>query len=158
MFTGAFYNKYVPDPQDETPHKILSDLRWFPFFKYCRGATDGVHIPAYALSEHIVRYRDRHGQISQNVIATCDFDLRFLHLMPGYEGTAADGHLFDCARWNGFALPPGRYYLADAGFPNCDMLLAPYRGERYHLKEFGGKQRQGDPISCALIQLNQINM
>jgi hypothetical protein len=53
MFTGAFYNKYVPDPQDETPHKILSDPHWFPFFKYCCGATNGVHIPAYALSEHI---------------------------------------------------------------------------------------------------------
>jgi hypothetical protein len=28
-------------------------------------------------------------------------------------------------------------YLADAGFPLCDGLLVPYRGVRYHLKEWG---------------------
>ncbi|KAI0037389.1 hypothetical protein FA95DRAFT_1507029, partial [Auriscalpium vulgare] len=33
-------------------------------------------------------------------------------------------------------VPVGRYYVADAGFPNCDALLVPYRGVRYHLREW----------------------
>ncbi|KAJ3008867.1 hypothetical protein NUW54_g1304 [Trametes sanguinea] len=28
------------------------------------------------------------------------------------------------------------YYLADAGFPNCNALLVPYQGVRYHLQEW----------------------
>jgi hypothetical protein len=31
----------------------------------------------------------------------------------------------------------GKYYLADSGFPLCDVLMTPYRGVRYHLKEWG---------------------
>lgn len=60
----------------------------------------------------------------------------FVYVMSGYEGTAADGLLFQLARQNGFSLPPGCYYLGDAAFPNCDMMLAPYRAKRYHLKEW----------------------
>jgi hypothetical protein len=35
-----------------------------------------------------------------------------------------------------FCIPDGKYYLADAGFPNCKVLLVPYRGVRYHLNEW----------------------
>ncbi|KAF7372232.1 putative nuclease HARBI1 [Mycena venus] len=142
LATGAFYKKYVQDPVNETPNDIVHNPKWYPFFKYCRGAVDGVHVLAYVLAEHILRYCDRHGEITQNCVAACDFDMQFLYVMPGYEGTAADGQLFTIARQNSFSLPPGCYYLADAGFPNCDMLLAPYRGVQYHLKEWKrGKQR-----------------
>ncbi|KAF7349567.1 putative nuclease HARBI1-like protein [Mycena sanguinolenta] len=143
--TSSFYDKYVKDPVDYTPAKILEDPRWYPFFRYCRSAIDGVHVLAYVLEQHILRYRDRHGAITQNVLAACDFDLLFTFVMPGYEGTAANGLLFDHARWNGFALPPGCYYLADAAFPNCDMLMTPYRGVRYHLKEW--KQGNQRPVT-----------
>jgi hypothetical protein len=142
MSTAAFFDKYVQDPNNATPERIQSNPRWYPFFKYCRGATDGVHFLAYVLEKDIVRYRNRHGEITQNVIATCDFDMRFLHIMPGYEGTAADGLLFDRARRNGFSLPAGCYYLGDAGFPNCDMLLTPYRTVRYHLKEWKSRNQR----------------
>ena len=33
----------------------------------------------------------------------------------------------------------GCYYLVDAGYPNCEGFLAPFRGQRYHLNEW----RQG---------------
>lgn len=47
-------------------------------------------------------------------------------------------------------MPPGRYYLADAGFVNCDMLLAPYHAKRHHLKEFKhGNQRYGQEVEGA---------
>jgi hypothetical protein len=37
----------------------------------------------------------------------------------------------------GFKVPPGKFYLVDGGYPNTESFLAPYRGVRYHLKEFG---------------------
>ena len=33
-------------------------------------------------------------------------------------------------------IPRGRYVLGDVGFTNCDFILSPYRGTRYHLKEW----------------------
>ncbi|KAA0047167.1 putative nuclease HARBI1 [Cucumis melo var. makuwa] len=30
------------------------------------------------------------------------------------------------------------YYLCDAGYPNAEGFLAPYRGQRYHLQEWCG--------------------
>lgn len=143
ILTGKFYDKYVHKPTNETPKKIRENDKWYPYFKHCRGATDGVHVLAYVREDDIFRYRDRKGSITQNVLATCDFDMRFVHVMAGYEGTAADGILFDYARLHdGFSLDPRRYYLADAGFPNCDLLRVPYRGVRYHLKEWKqGRQR-----------------
>ncbi|XP_038895774.1 protein ALP1-like [Benincasa hispida] len=32
----------------------------------------------------------------------------------------------------------GYYYLCDAGYPNAEGFLAPYRGERYHLSDWRG--------------------
>ena len=57
--------------------------------------------------------------------------------MSGWEGSAADSQVFDDARRTDFKVPSGFYYLADAGFPMCDALLIPYRGKRYHLREWG---------------------
>lgn len=45
--------------------------------------------------------------------------------------------LFDQAHAAGFKVPAGKYYLADAGFSNCDDLLVPYQNVWYHLREWG---------------------
>lgn len=82
-------------------------------------------------------YRDRKGQLLTNVLAACTFDLRFCYLLVGWEGSATDSRIFKDAREHGFAIPPGKFYLADTGFPSCDTLLIPYHGVRYHLKEWG---------------------
>ncbi|GLB43967.1 putative nuclease activity [Lyophyllum shimeji] len=50
---------------------------------------------------------------------------------------ATDSRIFKDAREHGLAIPLGKFYLADAGFPSCDTLLVPYRGVCYHLKEWG---------------------
>lgn len=34
----------------------------------------------------------------------------------------------------------GFYYLADAGYPNGSGVLTPYRGQRYHLNDWGEGQ------------------
>ena len=48
-----------------------------------------------------------------------------------------DSCVFDDACTTNFDIPAGQYYLANAGYANCDALLVPYRGVRYHLKEWG---------------------
>ena len=61
----------------------------------------------------------------------------FCYILSGWEGSATDGHIFDDACQKDFAIPNGSYYLADAGFMTCNALIIPYRGTRYHLKEWG---------------------
>ena len=88
------------------------------------------------------RFQDRKGQVSQNVLAACSMNMEFLYVLPGWEGSAADSRIFDNARDQDFRIPDGRYYLADAGYANCDALLVPYRGVRYHLKEWGASNQR----------------
>ncbi|CAN1138609.1 hypothetical protein LINPERHAP2_LOCUS10797, partial [Linum perenne] len=38
---------------------------------------------------------------------------------------------------SGFRVPGGKYYLCHAGNTNAKGFLAPYRGQRYHLTEWG---------------------
>lgn len=101
-----------------------------------------MHIPAHVPEGQQTAYHNRKGQLSQNVLAACDFDLRFVYVLPGWEGSAADSHVFDHARSNDFVIPDGRYYLGDAGYPSSVSLLVPYWSTRYHLKEWEqGKHR-----------------
>lgn len=81
--------------------------------------------------------RDRKGGLTQNCLAVCGFDFRFLYIISGFEGSAADATMYMHARLMDFVIPQGKYYLADAGFALCDTLLVPYRGVRYHLAEWG---------------------
>lgn len=103
----------------------------------CKGAIDGTHIDAFVPADIVARFRNRKGHLSQNVLAACTFDMRFSYILSGWEGSASDSQVFDNARRNDFGIPPGKFYLADGGFPGCDSLLVPYRKERYHLNEWG---------------------
>ncbi|XP_021802283.1 uncharacterized protein LOC110746375 [Prunus avium] len=43
---------------------------------------------------------------------------------------------------NNFPLPKeGKYYLVDSGYANMRGFLAPYRGERCHLRDYRGRGR-----------------
>jgi hypothetical protein len=130
LVSPAFYTRYVKLPlNDMTPSEILNDPKLFPFFKDCLGAIDGSHIDAFVPCVLAAAFRDRKGRLSTNLLAACTFSLLFCYLLAGWEGSATDSRIFQDARRNGnFAIPPGKYYLADAGFPNCNTLLVPYRG------------------------------
>lgn len=56
--------------------------------------------------------------------------------MTGWDGASADATLWHSAHQNDLRMPQGKYLLADAGFGGSDALLVPYRGTRYHLKEW----------------------
>lgn len=57
-------------------------------------------------------YRNRHGTISQNVLAACNFDLQFIYVLSGWEGSAHDSKLLNNAisRRNGLKVPRGIFW------------------------------------------------
>ena len=52
------------------------------------GAIDGTHISAWVPSQLQISYRGRKSVCTQNVMAVCDFDMRFTFVNAGWEGTA----------------------------------------------------------------------
>ncbi|KAK4713218.1 hypothetical protein R3W88_019125 [Solanum pinnatisectum] len=86
------------------------------------------------------RYRTRKGDIATNVLGVCDRDLNFTYVLPGWEGSAADGRVLRDAvvRRNGLKIPEGNYYLCDGGYTNGKGFLSPYRGYRYWLRDWQG--------------------
>jgi hypothetical protein len=61
----------------------------------------------------------------------------FTYSLCGWEGAASDARVFADAKAHDFIVPPGKYYLADTGFPVCDEILTPDCAVRYHLAEWG---------------------
>ncbi|KAL5170750.1 putative helicase MAGATAMA 3 [Glycine soja] len=64
--------------------------RWF---KNSIEALDGIHIPVTVSAEDRPRYRNRKGDISTNVLGVCDPDLRFIYVLPRWEGSAGDSRV-----------------------------------------------------------------
>jgi hypothetical protein len=149
------YTAYVKLPLQNAPppDSLLKDEDLYPYFKDCIGAIDGTHIPAYVPEAIRAPYRNRKGFISQNVLAACSLDFKFVYVLSGWEGSASDSVVYQSAREKDFKIPSGKYYLADAGYPNTDALLSPYRGVRYHLKEWGAITRDNrcDRLSFAIF-------
>ena len=50
--------------------------------------------------------------------------------------SASDAGVFHDAWIHDFEVPEGKFYLADAGYPLCDVLMVPFRGVLYHLREW----------------------
>ncbi|KAG8364435.1 hypothetical protein BUALT_Bualt19G0128500 [Buddleja alternifolia] len=123
----------TPEPIDE----ICSSDRW-KWFKGCLGALDGTYIPIQVPQMDKGRYRNRKGQISVNVLAICDTNMKYVYMLTGWEGSAADSRVLkdDVARPNGLKVPNGNYYLCDCGYTNGEGFLAPYKGVRYHIQEW----------------------
>jgi len=126
----------VPDETAPVPRWIADNSKFAKYFHDCIGALDGSHVPAHVKGDEIEAYRNRKGTTTQNVLAVCDFDGQFIYIYAGWEGSAHDMRVLEEAKDEGFGCPKGRYYLADAGYTNTDMTLVPYRGTRYHLKEW----------------------
>uniref|UniRef100_A0A3Q7G404 DDE Tnp4 domain-containing protein n=1 Tax=Solanum lycopersicum TaxID=4081 RepID=A0A3Q7G404_SOLLC len=75
------------------PKPVLEDEiedRW-KWFEGCLGALDGTYIPIRVPIQHKPRYRTRKGEIATNVLGVCDRNLNFTYVLPGWEGSAADG-------------------------------------------------------------------
>ncbi|KAH0643217.1 hypothetical protein KY290_035430 [Solanum tuberosum] len=131
------------------PKPVLEDElddRW-RWFKGCLGALDGTYIQIRVPSKGKPRYRTRKGEIATNVLGVCDKNLNFTYVLPGWEGSAADGRVLRNAitRTNGLKIPEGNYYLCDGGYTNGNGFLSPYRGYRYWLRDWQG---ENPPPQC----------
>jgi hypothetical protein len=63
----------------------------FHIFKDCIGALDGTHIRvSLPPDERQVKYYGKTGVDTQNVLAICDFDMRFTYVSTGQPGSMHD--------------------------------------------------------------------
>ncbi|XBI18479.1 hypothetical protein VPH35_060250 [Triticum aestivum] len=79
-------------------------------------------------------------------MAAVDFDLCFTYVLADWEGSAHDATVLADAltRERGLQVPPGKFYLVDAGYGARHGFLPPFRGVRYHLNEWGNNPVQND--------------
>ena len=54
---------------------------------------DSMHIPANVPAKDQTRFRNKDGSLSQNVLAACTFDLQFIFVYPGWEGSVSDSRV-----------------------------------------------------------------
>jgi hypothetical protein len=108
----------------------------FPLMQNCLGAIDGTHVPITIAEDRAPPYRNRKGTLSHNVMVVCDFDLNFIFVSCGWEGSASDAGVLRSAISKGFSVQEGKFYLVDGGYANTASYIAPYRGVRYHLSQF----------------------
>ena len=61
------------------------------------------------------RYRTRKGEIATNVLGVCNRHMNFIYVLPGWEGSAADGRVLRDAvtRRSGLKVPTGKLYGHD---------------------------------------------
>ena len=125
-----------------TDEPILSDHirnnpKYFPYFDNCLGALDGTHVMAKVPPQLQKRFRGRKG-ITQNVLGVCNFEMLFIVALTGWEGSAHDARVLNDAVRVRRILPLFKdwFYLGDAGYALTRWCLTPFRGVRYHLKEW----------------------
>lgn len=119
--------------------------QYWPYFKNCIGALDGTHIAVRPPSGNSEPFRGRKGEPTMNVLAICNFDMRFIYAYVGVPGRAHDTKVLTyCATEEAsFPHPPaGKYYLVDSGYPTRTGYLGPHRKTRYHIDQFN---RGGPP-------------
>ena len=131
-----------PAVLDPIPFKISSSRKFSPYFDNCIGALDGTHIHAVVPPDDRKPFRNRKNTMSQNVLAVANFDMLFSYVLAGLEGSAHDSRVLDDARMKGLHILPGRFYLGDAGYALSWKVLTPYRGVRYHFKEWAQGNRR----------------
>ena len=138
FLTPGLYNHAIRHAKaDPIPPKIRDSDNNYPYFEDCVGPIDGTHIPAHVPLSEQNNWRDRKGHISQNVLASCDFDLRFTNLVVSNKGSVADSTLWtEAMNAQQLHIPAGKYVLGNAGFSNCDSCLIPYTNTRYYLQEW----------------------
>ncbi|KAL9671412.1 hypothetical protein QQ045_008980 [Rhodiola kirilowii] len=137
--------EFLEPPPFDTPSDILKSNRFYPYFKDCVGVIDGMHIPANVPAKDQPRFRNAKGILSQNVLAACTFDLQFIFVYPGWEGSATDSRVLQAVLedpdQNFPQLPEGKYYLVDSGYSHVQGFIAPFPGVRYNIGEFRGANK-----------------
>ena len=126
---------YVVPREGDPLHPMLQETKFAPF-RDAIGALDGSHIPAHCDPVYHDVMRNRKQYLSQNVMGVCNFDMLFQYGMYGWEGSAHDSRVFNNSLDRGLPYIVGKYFLGDAGYALNKWCLTPYRGTRYHLRQW----------------------
>jgi hypothetical protein len=96
------------DPTFSSEHDKVKEDHFWPYFKDAIGAIDGSHIQVEVPTEERVNYICRHGNTTQNVLAICDFDMRFTFAVTRWPGSAHHTRILNHALANfpSFPMPP----------------------------------------------------
>ena len=70
------------------PKLLLIDKDMYPYFKDCIEAIDGTHIPAFVPEAKRAPFCNRKGEVSQNVLAACSFNFKFVYTVCYLAGKA----------------------------------------------------------------------
>nr|KAJ0197218.1 hypothetical protein LSAT_V11C700380120 [Lactuca sativa] len=120
---------------DDVPEYILNKPWYYPMFIFldCIGAIVGRHIRASVPQKDEVKYIDRKGYATQNIMVVCDFNMCFTFVWAGWEGTAHDTRIFNEALrrpYLNFPYPTGgtniRYHLPDFRRGHTAAIREPY--------------------------------
>ncbi|XP_030922845.1 protein ANTAGONIST OF LIKE HETEROCHROMATIN PROTEIN 1-like [Quercus lobata] len=115
------YKHMIREPDKDIPLEIRNSSRFNSYFKDCVGAIDGTHVRASVPIQIQGRFSGQNDGTTQNVLAAAAaFDLKFTYVLVG------------------------KYYLSDAGYGVRKGIISPYRGVRYHLKEFSDNPPRND--------------
>uniref|UniRef100_A0A5B6Z2Q3 Uncharacterized protein n=1 Tax=Davidia involucrata TaxID=16924 RepID=A0A5B6Z2Q3_DAVIN len=91
--------------QQETEVEGFEDEKW-AWFQDCLGALDGTYVPATVPIQDQGTYRNRKNFNATNVLGVCSRDLMFTYVLPGWEGSAADGRVLSSVRCIGKTRSP----------------------------------------------------
>ncbi|KAL0311191.1 UNVERIFIED_CONTAM: hypothetical protein Sangu_2413800 [Sesamum angustifolium] len=113
-----------------------------------QGALDGIFVDVKFPEHEKGRYRTRKRSGCGQCPGCLQPNMQFIYVLSRWEGSTADSHVLRDVlhRPSGIHVPAGNYYLCDNGYANTEGFLTPYRGVRYHLREWnretGGPQNK----------------
>jgi hypothetical protein len=97
------------DPQFSMVHSRLQEERFSLHFHGAIEAIERTHIPVVVPSSATIAHFGRYRETTQNVLAVCDFDMRFIFIVAGWPGSVHDTRVFNEAlvRYaDKFSFPP----------------------------------------------------
>jgi hypothetical protein len=127
---------HLPDADSPTLLEVQQNPKFYPYFVDTIGAIDSTHFACHPNCADRDAARNHEGGLTQNCLAACSFNMSFIYILSGWEGSVANACVYYSARITDFHIPPGKYYLTNAGFVACDELLVPYHGVWYHLAKW----------------------
>jgi hypothetical protein len=105
-------NVMLPTPDKPTSTRITENYKYVPYFKDCLGVLDGIYIEMQVPIDLQPRYRNRKGILLQNILAVCTFEMQFVYILAGWEGSAHDSRvLSDAQVFKGFVTPVKKFWL-----------------------------------------------
>lgn len=120
----------------------------YPEFDGGFAAVDGTHVPIRTLAKNCDLFRNRKSFVSTNLLILCNLKQRMLFVGTGAPGSYHDSSVYKKSPLFTMlqTIPANLFVFADAGYGISKRLLTPYRGTRYHLKEYAaGTSRPQNP-------------